>query len=309
MQLVFNELSLNDTIEYEEGISCFYQFINTYSKAVKEGFDRAVRTYIDFNVIPIADHYHSYQWRNREMDRDIVRRYQGLCDRQDLKERLDLPFELYVNGKHGEGILYAVLHDEVLFSISGHDIFKVFQLEGMLYSLEKEEETTVEVVNVSSVSDIEDHKNMWQVRKRMEVEGNISKDDFIKNLSNYYPNLVFGDLALKQLKVDIEQQHFKKVRMKLNEIESVFRDWDGGEVRNDMFASKMSPQSPETLNKFRDEHTFEVNGEAVLASYHIRYTGNIQGRIYFYPNSENKKCYICSLTTKLPTVSAPKMRI
>lgn len=96
MQLVFNELSLNETMAKRDGIRCFCSFLDTYSHAVKNGFGRAVLTYIDFNAVPIADGYYSFQWRNSEADRDMVRRFQGLCERQHL----------FLSGKQDEKMLY-----------------------------------------------------------------------------------------------------------------------------------------------------------------------------------------------------------
>ena len=150
---------------------------------------------------------------------------------------------------------------------------------------------------------------MWKARKKIEYEANVEINEFLDKLHEYYPTLEFGKVARDQLKNGIEHQHFKTIRLKLYELECVFSKWDGGQVLETMFQSKMTPESTETLKRFKDEHTFLVGNKTVLASYHIRYTGKLAGRIYFYPDRESKKCYICSLTTKLPTVSEPSKRL
>lgn len=310
MQLVFNELSLNDNLEQQEGINHFHKFINTYSKAVSVGFSRALRTHMDFNAILLAENYYSFKWRNEEKDRDIIRRYQGLCDRQLVLYEENDECEVRVGQRSGKGILDAYLKNNYLISICGQKVFEQSILNGKFYSVLEEGIEDIEVCNISKTEDIEGNKEFWEKIRRLEYEENIDKGEFVRCLPTYYPSLVFGEVAVRQLLVEMEHQHFKTVRMKLLELEDVFSKWDGGRITTDMFQSKMTPESPETLKRFKDEHTFRFGDDNVMtASYHIRYTGNIPGRIYFYPNKADKKCYICSLTTKLPTVSDPKIKI
>jgi len=54
---------------------------------------------------------------------------------------------------------------------------------------------------------------------------------------------------------------------------------------------------------YEKEHTFSYEGGEILVSFHLRYTGNIAGRIYFHPDPKIRKGVICSLTSILPTVS------
>lgn len=310
MQLVFNELSLNDSFKQQEGIENFHKFINTYSKAVSVGFSRALRTYMDFNTILLAENYYSFKWRNEETDRDMIRRYQGLCDRQMMLYEENDECEVIVDQRSGKGILDAYLQNNYLISICGQKIFEQNRINGKIYDISKEEIEDIEVYNISKTEDIEDNKELWEAKRKLEYEENINKEEFVRQLPEYYPSLVFSEVAVRQLLIEIEQQHFKTVRIKLLELEDVFKKWDGGRITKDMFHSKMTPESTETLKRFKEEHTFHFgDGNVKTASYHIRYTGNIPGRIYFYPDKEDKKCYVCSLKTKLPTVSEPKMKI
>lgn len=309
MRLVFNELSLNDGSGHEEGISCFKDFLITYSKAMAAGFDRAVLTYVDMNLIPLARDYYSIQWRNRETDRDIIRRYQGLCDRQQICDDYNELHDVQAGGKSGKGLLCAFLQDEVALSMRGQGIFENLYIECLYFSMEDGIERDIDIFNISRIEDIENNIDIWKARKKAEYEAEIDRVEFLGRLTEYYPTLEFGSVALNQLKNEVEQQHLKTIRMKLYELENVFADWGGGRLETAMFRSKMTPQSKETLKRFQAEHTFRIGGKTVLASYHIRYTGKVDGRIYFYPDRENKKCYICSLTTKLPTVSETKKNI
>lgn len=283
--------------------------MNTYSKAVKVGFDRTVLTYIDFNAIQIAKNYYTFQWRNGKVDRDMLRRYQGLCDRQHICNENNLDYDVQVNERSGNGILYAFLHDEILLSMCSQEVFRHFKIEAQYFSVEDEQEKKIEILNISCADHVENNLDMWMARKKIEYEVNVEIGEFLDKLHEYYPTLEFGKVARNQLENEIEPQHYKTIRLKLYELECVFSKWDGGQVLETMFQSKMTPESMETLKRFKDEHTFLVGDKTVLASYHIRYTGNLAGRIYFYPDRESKKCYICSLTTKLPTVSEPSKRL
>lgn len=196
-----------------------------------------------------------------------------------------------------------------MLSIRGQKIFEKLKVEGSYFSVDNAQTTDVNILNISCTNDIEDNLELWKTRKKIEYEEDVDIDEFITKLPEYYPNLKFGKVAVNQLRCDIEHQHFKTVRMKLYELENVFNEWNGERISGDMFQSKMTPESSETLKRYKEEHTFDVENQMVVASYHIRYTGNIAGRIYFYPDKVTRKCYICSLTTKLPTVSDPKMKI
>lgn len=123
--------------------------------------------------------------------------------------------------------------------------------------------------------------------------------------------MVFHKTAINQIKNQLKGQHVKIVSRKLYELEQYFRTWDGIRFDLDAFPNRsVSPQSKETLKNYENQHTFIFeNGKRIIVSYHMRYTGNIPGRIYFYPDFETKKALICSLTTKLPTVTDSKFKI
>lgn len=182
-------------------------------------------------------------------------------------------------------------------------------MEAEYFNLEDECIQKIRIFNLFNVEVIRENKDVIEDRKRQEYEQEISKEEFIEKLDILYPSLVFGKVAREQLKSKIEDQHFRIIRKKLFELQEIFSNWNGERISNDMFQSKMTTESKETLKAFKDEHTFEFENKIVVASHHIRYTGNIAGRIYFYPEKNDKKAYICSLTTKLPTVSEPKMKI
>lgn len=132
----------------------------------------------------------------------------------------------------------------------------------------------------------------------------------LESLDDLFPSLIFHEVALNQLRSEVQVCHVQALCNKLMLLEKYFCNWDGKEFDEKAFPPKsVSPQSKETLKRFEKEHTFSFPHEQIMVSYHMRYTGNIPGRIYFHPAGEIRKAYICSLTTKLRTVSEPKMHI
>lgn len=86
MQLIFNELSLNSNCnDIYKAERIFQLFIEAYHTAItnRMGFERGVITCVDLNTINIAPNYSASKWRNKAgIDRDLVRRFAGMCDKQ-----------------------------------------------------------------------------------------------------------------------------------------------------------------------------------------------------------------------------------
>lgn len=79
MYLIFNELSVNDDEENKSNAEKrFTDFIEVYSNAVKNGFQREIITYENLNTILVAKNYSVSQWRNQKVDRDLLRRFKGI---------------------------------------------------------------------------------------------------------------------------------------------------------------------------------------------------------------------------------------
>lgn len=315
MNLVFNELSIADNENnIYKGVSFFEKFLQTYSAAIGNGvgFDREIYTAVDFNNLKIANDYYTYMWRNdQKTDRDLVRRFKGMCDRQQISNFFDDESEMYCYDKKGEGILGAFLNGMTLISLASNSSWTEYRLKCHYYTVGDDNEQQVEIDNISSEQQILKHIQEFQEKKKNEVSICNTPEDLLKNLYALFPSLVFHEIAINQVKNQLEKQHVGTVCRKLYELEQYFKTWDGNQFDLESFPIRsISPQSKETLARFKNEHTFifEKN-KKVIVSYHMRYTGNVPGRIYFYPDPETQKALVCSLTTKLPTVSEPKLRI
>ena len=314
MNLVFNELSLNGNGgDFRTAINEFEDFLKMYIRLVNPsvGFSRDLFTCVDLNSIEIHPSFYVSQWRNnKNYDRDLQILFKRICDRQIIESGSD-EIEISYKGKAGTGFVIAYLNGLPTLSIKSHEIWDHNALSCNLYSLADDEESETEIKNFSDSSHIKENEEYIKSIKMAEIDIDVIKAD-VSKIQEFFPNLLFHENAKNQLLNQVEIQHFPTIIKKLKLLDDYFSTWDGKYFDPSAFPTKaVSPESPETLKRFKDEHTF-VFGDAIgaiIVSWHIRYTGNIPGRIYFEPYSKLNKGLICSLTTKLPTVSNPKLNI
>lgn len=314
MHLVFNELSLfKKIVDKKSSGEIFENLIKTYSQAIKKniGFSREIITPIDLNDIEISNGYYALEWRNsKTVDRDLQRLYKRICDLQKIYQCSDSESELTHNADVGKGLLIAFQDDLFAISLNSNDCWNYYRLECEYYTLDTDETTKIHVYNLSSPQIIDD--NIQDIKSKIQMErlSFTTPDELLKNLDGLFPSLMFHQVAIDQIKCQLEKQHIPIVCKKLSQLEQYFSKWDGTSFNQDEFPNRsVSPQSTETLNRFKREHTYVFDDKSIVVSYHMRYTGNIPGRIYFYPDKDLKKARICSLTTKLPTVSNTKAKV
>lgn len=313
MQMIFNELSLcTREVHQSEAVRILEQFINTYSKAVKgvDGFERTILTSVDLNSLELTKGYYVSQWRNNTQDKDLLRRFVNMCDRQEVLEFSQDEAELICEKGNGKGLLAAYENESFCISFVSEPYWDMFEIPCHYYSLKEDQTFSVHVYNLSNEVQLEEYSNQITEIREREISGINTPQQLLERLDELFPSLIFHQVALNQLEGQVQACHVGTLCNKLMSLERYFSRWDGKRFEEDAFPSRsVSPQSKNTLERFKKEHTFDFPEEQVLVSYHMRYTGNIPGRIYFHPANKYKKAYICSLTTKLPTVSEPKKRI
>lgn len=312
MKLIFNELSLNsEPADIYSARDTIELFILTYNEAIKEkyGFERQITTCIDFNRINVAKDYPISKWRNdAEVDRDLIRRYVGICEKQNLEDLFEDEVEVRCDKGFGKGLLGAFENEATCISFANDNYWKKFKLECELYSVVDDEVSNISVRNISEKNQLSENYEEIKSFRKKETDSIVLQEQLLENLDSLFPSLVFNQVAVEQLKHNVEVPHVSTICNKLLELEKYFSNWTGGAFDVSAFPTKsVSPQSKETLKRFEKQHTYQFGEKEVIVSYHMRYTGKIPGRIYFYPDTEVKKGLICSLTTKLPTVTNPKM--
>lgn len=314
MHLVFNELSLlNECNTTKQNEEIFSEFIKTYSCAVRHnvGFSRVIITPVNLNEIEISKGCYVAELRNsKNIDRDLRTQFKRLCDLQDVQIYEDSNLEITYGDTIANGMLIAYTNEDFLLSLNNGDSWKPYNIECDLYTLEDDKNEKITLCNLSSCQSIKDNSQVISLKFQDEQMLCTTAEELIRKREEYFPSLLFHRDAIDQIKYDLEKRHIPTVCKKLFQLERYFSTWDGGVFNRDFFPYRsVSPESKETLVRFEKQHTYTFDDRSIVVSYHMRYTGGVPGRIYFYPDRDLKKARICSLTTKLPTVTEAKCKV
>lgn len=307
MNLVFNELSLLNMPEDNfEATRIMNDFVTCYHETMgdKLGFSRSIKSNIDLSTIRLNCELPVSKWRNNT-DTEIKRAFLGLCQRQIVYNIDDDMLDSEVickNGGAGTGLLKAFIDSEATISLASNLFWKSICIDAEFHTLEDNDVKKIQIFNISNKMDLETNLSKLQLLFRDRARRCNNTEQLLSNLETLFPSLVFHENVIKQLKTQVQSMHIPAIVTKLCELEFYFSKWTIGSF-NHKDLTYASPQSQETLKKYKKEHTFVFNNQDVLVSYHLRYTGNIAGRIYFAPCYETRRGLVCSITNKLPTVS------
>ncbi|MBR4761559.1 MAG: hypothetical protein IK086_02855 [Clostridia bacterium] len=204
----------------------------------------------------------------------------------------------------------AVLYEYPLLSFKTD---KKWEVSSIRVKKDYIDDTPSEIIEIHNFCDgLKQENKDWidSVTKDILLDKYPTSKELIKNLFNIFPNLCFHETALKQLESEIYQSGYKQLLTKLQLMNEYFEKMDTNCFQKEKFPPRtISEESKATLDRFEADYTFCFEGKKYLIKYHIRYTGNSKGRIYFVPLEKERKGLIYSLTTKLPTVSEPKFNI
>lgn len=314
MEMVFNEMSVSkEQLSTLDANKMFSSFLHTYSDAVRFnlGFSRSLTTPIDFNALEISSGYYIAQWRNSpSIDKDDKIRFLGICERQNISTPSTEDYQFVQHSDIvGKGFQIAYEKQRPLISIPSAENWKQHTIECLLYDVENEEKQII-LKNIYCDESLKTHNEWIKSETKKEHLKIKTSDAFLSSIPSLFPSLVFHRNALAQIKSQVNPVNIPTIVEKLLELEKYFSVWDGGKFDRSAFPPRfISAESGETLSRYKSEHTFEWNGSHILVSYHVRYTGgDIPGRIYISPQHNQRKCLVCSLHTKLPTVSNPKFK-
>ena len=305
MHLVFNELALSDMPQDNaEAKRIMDGFISCYGAIMKSGlrFSRSIKTDRNLNEIDLNGNFPIAQWRNRT-DKDTALAFKAICNRQIVYDLSEDEVELECEHGTGKGLLCAYINGEVAISLASDVFWESFHIDSILRDIANDCDQQVRVPNISKEGHI--NENYEQIRsvffdEALEYQ---TAGQLLTDLGSLFPYLLFHNAAIGQLETRVEAQHVPAIARKLFELNEYFSNWADGPFDPNKFKTKISPESQATLKKYKKQHTFSYAGSDVVVSYHLRYTGNIAGRIYFHPDHKTRKGLICSLTTKLQSVS------
>ena len=265
-------------------------------------FERGIATSINFNQMMLSSVLSSAQWRN-SVDRDTATAFKRICEFQVHISGTDNELELRCDRGSGIGLLYAYSEDNISISLASHSYWKSLDIKSLLIDASDDIAENVHVANISEASDVcanNKRFSLMSLDKSLECK---TPEQLLKAKDRLFPHLIFHQNAVRQLESQVQSQHVSALVKKLYEINEYFSNWSSGGFDPNKFKTKISPESTATLKMYKKEHTFLYNGYEILVSYHLRYTGSIAGRVYFHPDEDSRKGLICSLNTKLPTVS------
>lgn len=316
MQLVLNEMSVSEDPQKDETAEeTFNTFLLTYSKLINRyhNISRSILSSVDINSLYIAPNYCVAQWRNSKIDIELKRRFLGMCQHiqrvEPSEDELICETEF---GKFGGGIQLAAENVAPLISFSFSDEWKEPKIPCRIYRMAYDDFLNGDFLyNFSTEGTISDNSEWLRSEFEKYIEDIKTPSQLMEKLPEAFPSLHFIENATNQIACDVTTVTVPIIAERLFQLEKYFSAWDGEIFQPEIFPPRtISPESKKTLKDYKKEHTFLYDGQEILVSYHMRYTGgNIPGRIYFYPDHVTKKCVICSLTTKLPTVTEPKSKV
>ena len=308
MQLVLNELSADFPLKDEhEGKRVMTVFLHTYSIVKKILNNDRILLDTNYNGIYLAPDYNIAKWRNDpSVDREEKRIFRSLMNKSLIYQKESMAEdEVHIDGQTSRGALLAYLNEDCLISFDSDDKWKMDNISAKLLWLGENdiEEKQINLPNVSDENTVQSFeekysKNLMDTLRDKIVVG----EDILKNASQMFSNLVFCNTAQRQLRQLQDPVTVRQVCKRLLELQNYFS------ASPKMFDKEQlnhaTPESEITLRHYSREHTFQLpNNEYQIFSWHMRFTGNIAGRIFFFPDIQNSRCYVGHIGEKLKTVT------
>ena len=196
----------------------------------------------------------------------------------------------------------AILTDSFVISPCFTNKWEKLDIIGRLYTIDEEEPEDVVLTNVYSDRQL----NLDKIQKillRHRKPSIYSYQELWERREELFPMLTFCPSVENDLK-KLEKSYIHQVHRKLMELELYCEKNRGKPFQKDLL-SKTTPETEETLRKYKIEHTFSNDeGKQYLTSWHMRFTG-IPGRIFFVPNYQSDRILVCYIGKKLKTVLNP----
>lgn len=322
MQMVLNELSVVfPSYTKDIGKERIEQFLCTYRKMKQIIKNDSVILDKEYNAIKLANHYTIYDWRkDKDVDEELKRLFRSFINKAIPINKLDFNeskfdlsnSEFKYKDKQSVGCLIAYETDNVVISFLSEDYWSKEIIEGEYFSLneefEYEEPQNVYVQNVSNDKNIQIfEKNNGGKLKFQEEFNIISGEDLWDKRKLLFPNLIFCENVKAQLINNTEIIHINQIFKKLFILQKYFENYDGN-FDKDEIPTKTTVDSQETLKRYGNDRKFRTpDGKELIFSWHMRFTGNFAGRIFFYPDNSCNKCYIGHIGKKLRTVKDRKL--
>ncbi|HLQ29863.1 MAG TPA: hypothetical protein VK140_11585 [Ktedonobacteraceae bacterium] len=305
LEMVLNELSLrspaNDTLTARQWM---VDLINTINVAAGHGVKKIVHVDRDIDYALLAPNYRLVQWRNdAKVDVDTRRFFRTLTTKLPLIP--DLP-EFWYQTDQANGLGFAFQQEHLAISLRSASDWDTSHLGLEIRDLDESGELIIEYVEVfhaSHSNHVLEHADWIKNRTYINTRNG---SDIWNYKQELFPNLRFCESVGEQVKKLLHGNLMLQPIMKrLNELENYSQNWYDGPFDPEKFASKVSPESEVTLNKFGQQHTFLCpDGKQRKFSWHVRLTPGAW-RVYFHPEKDVRQLIIGYIGDKLPNEKYP----
>ncbi|KJU83072.1 hypothetical protein MBAV_004724 [Candidatus Magnetobacterium bavaricum] len=291
MDIFLNELSFKEADNKEQSHEWIRNLLQIYKVAESKGFT-GLKVPSNFTLLPLADDYKvgdfihdEYKKRKDEIDFILGISYNepyidDIINREDQnKNRIH---EFLYNGLNAYGFGAAHLLDSMSISLDNDPQWNKPSI-GLLKSFLDDETNAIvkEHININHISNsqhLNNHQKWIENKKKEDIPN--GKILWLKR-KDKFPNLIFCEDIQKQIS-DLEKIHFIQVKKDLFELDDFCLQYKKGPIDIHQFP-KLTPESENRLNEFRDKLTFKCPDEKKrLFSLHIRYTPGA-GRLYVHP--------------------------
>lgn len=308
MQLVLNELSAEFPLNDErEGKRVMSEFIDTYALASRILKNDRVLLDTNYNGIYLAKNYNIGRWRNdSSVDREQKRIFRSLLNKSLIYENpVKGEDEIKIEGRTAQGALYAYLNKDCLISFTPDAKWTSDTIYADYIELDEEDirETEVAIPNVANRDTVNSFQRKY---KNLLLDDSLDAinvgEDILTHAEDIFANLIFCDTAKRQLKQEKNPVLIRQISKRLLELQKYFESSPGTFDKTKL--NHATPESSATLQQYEREHTFHLpSGDYQIFSWHMRFTGSFEGRIFFLPDIPNSKCYIGHIGGKLKNVT------
>lgn len=307
MQVVVNELStmfpVDSVVKAKETMETL---LAVYRRYIHLGLQRVVLSESSLVGTLLAEDYPVEKWRNdNSVDVELRRMFATFNDKMEFVDKHNYLAEFQCELGSSVGCLVAHETENVLISFNSHPNWNVPCISGKIVRLGDgglvEQEAVV--LNAATLENINDIENEIIQTLSNQKYVNITYQKIWYERESLFPNLIFCPRVQTQLD-QLQVTYLNQIVKKLEILNRYFEQWDGKFDKSQL--PNVDPESVETLSRFSREHTFRLpDGRELLFSFHIRFTGNYEGRIYFVPDNITGKGVIGHIDGKLPTVNFP----
>ncbi|GEK31730.1 hypothetical protein KZO01_20390 [Kurthia zopfii] len=309
MYAIFNELSVSssETFDKEYSRSTINDFVKLLHKVNRKiGFKSLITTSDFYNLNVSA--YNINDWLNDPLvernHKTFLRTFYNKCTSIDHENYSSNDFEIGINDKivNGIGCLVASELNESVISLKTDTIWLKDVIKGTLLTYENDEiiNEEREIDNISE----EAHINSVEAKLiHSEFAMLSSGQDLWEKREKLFPNLIFCRSIKDQLYKDPERFHIEQVAKKLLGLQQYFSNYNGIYNPNELgFKARTESETVKSNDHLKGLRLFEKpDGTREYFYDHIGFTGKYCGRIHFFPDNVNKKCYIGYIGVHLQT--------